>query len=113
MRMETDVITTAFAVLRPTPSAPASVTNPSYEQTNAIAPPNSVALSSEYTTWKVPNPSSTPVTKSCLVTPVTNTETTYPLNRPVASARTTRQGSITKHASIRGRIRKASGSYDS
>ena len=37
--MATDVMTTAFAVLRPTPSAPASVTKPSYEHTNAIAPP--------------------------------------------------------------------------
>ena len=68
-------MTTAFAVERPTPSAPASVTKPSYEQMNAIAAPNSVALSSEYTTWKVPKPSRTPAMKSCFVTPVTNTDT--------------------------------------
>ena len=43
-------MTTALAVDRPTPSAPASVTKPSYEQTKAIAAPNSVAFISEYTT---------------------------------------------------------------
>src|SRR5215211_5771150 len=113
MRIVTEVMTTAFAVERPTPSAPASVTKPSYEQMKAMAPPNNTALSNEYTTWKVPNPSRTPSMKSDFVTSVAYTATAYPLNRPVASARMTSAGNMTRHASSRGTMRNASGSYDS
>ena len=42
--MATDAKTTARAVDRPTPSAPAPVMYPSYEQTNAIEPPKKTAL---------------------------------------------------------------------
>jgi hypothetical protein len=46
-RIATDVMTTARAVDRPTPSAPTSVMNPSYEQKKAIAAPKMVALRSD------------------------------------------------------------------
>ena len=63
-RIDVDAMTTAFAVERPTPSAPAAVTYPSYEHTTAMAPPKHTALITLYTTWngaklrRSPSPSS-------------------------------------------------------
>src|ERR1039458_8935940 len=106
-----DEMTTAFAVALPTPSAPALVTYPSNVQRYAIAAPNNVALIRLYVTWKLAKPSLTPSMNWDICTSVTSTAAIIPENTPITSANTTRIGSITIAAMMRGTTRYATGSY--